>query len=154
MNILWTLEFWSYPSKHWNFGSFINITILISFFKTLEFLVVVFNTFAFWSYSPKRGIVPYLYRLEFWLYPSNYWTSDAIFKNIGILILSFESSEFWCCFYKFWNSQLARFPSWDPLHHWILSVAFKCFATIRLLSFVSCPDRSYTFVFCFQTVGS
>ena len=51
-------------------------------------------------------------------------------------------------------NKLARFPSWDPLHHWVLSVAFKCFATIRFLSYVSCPERSYTFVFCFQTVGS
>ena len=41
----------------------------------------------------------------------------------------------------------ACFPSLDPLHYWVLRIVFKCFPIIRLLSYVSCREKSYSFVF-------
>ena len=143
-------------SKLWNSGRIsISIGISIFFFPTLQFLPYFCQHRNFDLILLKVGTLGFLI----------YWLSDLILPNMGIvarfiktgiLILFFKTFEFWCFFCKRWNSDLilSNFSilalfSFGSLHHRVLTVLFKCVAIIRLRSYVSCPKRSYTLVFCF-----
>ena len=121
-----SLEFWSYTSKHWNsavilrnlgiLGLLINFGILTLSFQTLEFWAY-FYTYRF-SYPilSNSGILAlFVLALELLSYPCKHCNSDVILPNTGILpnffkhwilILSFQTLEFWPCPYKPWNYDL------------------------------------------------
>ena len=118
------MEFWSYPSKQWNSGPIsVSIGILILSLQTLEFLPYFykhwhfFQTLELLSYSSKHcNTDPIFKTLEFWLCPLNtgililffqslqFWHYGPILINIGTAILFFQSSEFWSYLTKHCNS--------------------------------------------------
>ena len=76
---LHTLEFLSYPLKHWNSGPiFVHIDIIF---------VLILQNIATLALS--------LYPLKSLSYPSEHWKSGLILLHIGILISSFQTLEFW-----------------------------------------------------------
>ena len=90
------MEFWSYPSKHWNSDLIQRNTGILAFsFQTLEL-------FSF-SFSSKQ------------------WNSGLILPNIGILTLSNETLEFLPFRFKRWNCFLFLFLS----NIGILTVSFQ-----------------------------
>ena len=91
---LYTLVFWSFPSKPWDSSTIsISTGIMISSLKTLDFLF--FQTLEFWSYSSKQwnsGSVSISIEI-----------TSPIFWHIGILILSFQTLRYWPFLYKHWT---------------------------------------------------
>ena len=108
---------WSYPSKHWN-----------------SYIV---------QGSKHFNLGPIFYTLKFWSHRSKHWNSGPIFMHIGILILSFQTLEFWPFFYKHCISYLIH-----PL---------------QTLKFVPYPSNHFNFgplfihirflMLCFKTYG-
>ena len=93
-----TLQFWPYPSKHWNSHLILpNIGILTLSFQTLEFP----------PYPSNTGIPILSFQtLEFPPHPSKHGNSNLILQNIGILTLFFQTLEFSPYPSKHWNSNL------------------------------------------------
>lgn len=108
--------FWLYFYEHWNFDLIPpNIGILILLLRYWPFL------YKHWTYDLILGNVGilslFLYTLEFLFYPcrswysrpiysSKQWNSGSRFIRIGIMILVFQTFEFWPCFYTQWNFDL------------------------------------------------
>ena len=86
---LHTLEFLSYPLKHWNSGPiFLHIDIIFD---------LILQNIATLALS--------LYPLKSLSYPSEHWKSGLILLHIGILISSFQTLIL-AIFYKHWTSYL------------------------------------------------
>ena len=105
MLVLYSFEFLSYPSKHWNSGPIYKDWtsdlilptngILVLFLQTCQnsdvilqdigVLALFLETLEFWSYFYNIGFLILCFQtVELWPY----------FANIGILILSFQTLEF------------------------------------------------------------
>ena len=78
--------------------------------------------------------------MEFCSYPQKHWNFLASFlKNIGILILSSQTLEFWPYFYKHWNFDL-NLPDIG-----ILIFSFPCPCCLRRGPRVSAADDHLSF---------
>ena len=106
-----TLEIWPYFVTHWNFDLIVpNIGILAIFYKhwtsylilplqteilalsfqTLEFFFIIYTHWVSDLILQNiRILAQFQLGLELWCYASKQWNSSPIFKDIGILILSF-----------------------------------------------------------------
>ena len=107
--LLYVLEIWSYPSKHWSAQAF--------FFFSFGILILSFQTLDFWSFFYTHrcsdllllncGILALVvYTLVFWSYHSKRWNSGRISISIGISIVFFPILQFLPYFCKHWNSDL------------------------------------------------
>ena len=78
-------------------------------------MIISFQTSRYWPFLYKHwtydlilgnvGILAlFLYRLEFLFYPCKSWYSSPISISIVILMLLFQTMEFWPQFYKDWNT--------------------------------------------------
>ena len=84
--LLYVLEIWSYPSKHWSSGR--------PFFQLWNSDLILPNT---------GFLVLFLYTSVFRTSSSKLWNSGLSCIHIGFLMLSFKTVEFWPYFYKHWN---------------------------------------------------
>ena len=127
--LLQSLEFWSYPSNHWNSGpNFIHIGILMSSIQLFFFWpYLALYTLQFLSYSSKRWNSDPVF-IHIGILPSKDWNSAPIFIITGILILSFpplQALEFWPSFYKQWKSHLILLNTGVLIHIGCVILFFK-----------------------------
>ena len=80
----------SYPSKQWNSD------LILSNFRILTYPFKHCNseTFEFWSYPSKLGMLALFFQTPFQTlkirpYPTKHWNSGLIFSNIGIVFFAF-----------------------------------------------------------------
>ena len=84
--LLYLLEIWSYPSKHWSSGR--------PFFQLWNSDLILPNT---------GFLVLFLYTSVFRTSSSKLWNSGLSCIHIGFLMLSFKTVEFWPYFYERWT---------------------------------------------------
>ena len=92
-----TLQFWPSFCTHWNFALiFRNIRVLALLLETLilSFYCKHWNFYKHWHSRPislSIGMMILIFQtLEFWSYSSNLWNSGPILRDTGILNLSFH----------------------------------------------------------------
>ena len=106
--LLYVLEMWTYPSKHWSSGLlFFQLWNSDLILPNTGFLVLLYtHRFSELLLLNCEILALVVYTLVFWCYHSKLWNSGRISISIGISILFFPTLQFLPYFCKHWNSDL------------------------------------------------